>query len=78
MAANTHDSRFVNRNDEIKVFTKAVRSIGDHADQLLTFYGVGGQGKTALHIGSTRGLPIQAEVYRYRVLTQVWCNAHGL
>jgi tetratricopeptide (TPR) repeat protein len=39
---------FVDRDGPISIFTEAARAIGDGPCQLLTFYGVGGQGKTQL------------------------------
>jgi hypothetical protein len=39
---------FVNRDGPINFFTQAAHVIGDRSHQVLTFYGVGGQGKTQL------------------------------
>ncbi|MBV8969389.1 MAG: tetratricopeptide repeat-containing protein [Verrucomicrobia bacterium] len=40
--------RFVNRVNEVKIFSDAVRNIGPGTHQVLTFFGPGGQGKTTL------------------------------
>lgn len=47
---------FVNRDHQISAFKQAVLAVGTHANQVLSFHGAGGQGKTQLCLELARRL----------------------